>query len=97
MIVLIAGPILEFIPWSLTPRDSPLGNIRWRIAILGCHLSLMLWPCLYFLLRALPQQRFWSERIRTIVLAAVCLFFAYGGTRELIRFWADIIRWIFGL
>jgi glycosyltransferase involved in cell wall biosynthesis len=96
LLLMIVSPIMEFLPWSLTPRDTLLGEIRWAIAITGCHLCLMFWPCIYFLLRALPFQRHWSERIRTLVLLAICLFFGITGTREVILFWVDIARWIFG-
>jgi hypothetical protein len=96
LLLMIVSPVMEFFPWSLTPRDTTLGKIRWAIAITGCHLSLMFWPCFYFLLRALPWQKHWSERIRTLVLGGLCLFFAVAGTREVILFWVDIARWIFG-
>jgi glycosyltransferase involved in cell wall biosynthesis len=96
LLLMIVSPIMLFLPWSLTPRDTMLGKVRWAIAITGCHLCLMFWPCIYYLLRALPWQRHSSERIRTGVLLSLCLFFGITGTREVILFWADIVRWIFG-
>jgi glycosyltransferase involved in cell wall biosynthesis len=90
LLLMIASPFLEFLPWSMTPRETTIGKIRWGIALLGCHLSLTLWPCAYFLLRALPQQKLWSERLRTIFLIALCAGFGWAGTREVVLFWADV-------
>jgi hypothetical protein len=33
MIVVVTGPVWNFIPWTLTPLDSPLGKYRYFISI----------------------------------------------------------------
>jgi glycosyltransferase involved in cell wall biosynthesis len=87
MIVLIAAPLWTLIPWSLTPQGSWLGEIRYASAIFVCHVSLVLWPCAYFLLRDLVRQTRWIERIKIAILLAICIWIAWGGTREVYWFW----------
>jgi len=94
LIGLITAPLWNLIPWSLTPRGSSLGSIRYAAAILVCHVSLVLWPCAYFLLRGLVRQPRWIERVKTAALLAVCLWLAWGGAREVIWFWGDIFGWL---
>jgi uncharacterized membrane protein YjdF len=79
------------VPSSLTPPGSFAGEIRYGAAILGCHISLVLWPCAYFLCRNLIQQRRWIERVKLAALIALCLWFAWGGTYEVIWFWKGLI------
>jgi hypothetical protein len=93
MIAVITGPFWNLIPWSLTPIGTPLGEIRWALGILCCHVALVLWPCACFLLRSLVRQTRWVERIKTTALLAVCLWFAWGGTREVVKFWMRIYDW----
>jgi glycosyltransferase involved in cell wall biosynthesis len=95
LVILIAlFPIWIFIPWSMTPRDSVLGQIRIYTALIGCHVGLVLWPCAYFLSRSLLRQTRWIERIKLAVLIALCLWLAWGGTREVVWFWSDLVRWL---
>jgi hypothetical protein len=84
---IVTGPIWMFIPWSLTPEGSLSFKLRIGIAILSCHVALVLWPCTFFLFRILLRQRRWIERIKLTVLIALCLWFAWGATREVIWFW----------
>ena len=90
MIALVSGPLWMFVPESLTPWDSVWGKLRYGIALFSCHLALVLWPCAYFLIRILVRQKRWVERVRLIVLIALCIWFAWGGTREVFYFW----RWV---
>jgi glycosyltransferase involved in cell wall biosynthesis len=94
MIVMITGPFWILIPWSLSPRESPLGKIRYGIAIFSCHVGLVLWPCAYFLVRGLVRQKRWIERLKLTALIALCLWFAWGATREVIWFWAGLYDWL---
>jgi glycosyltransferase involved in cell wall biosynthesis len=94
MIAIVAGPFLNFIPSSLSPPGSVLGELRYAVAILGCHIGLVLWPCAYFLVRILLRQRRWIERIKLTALIVLCLWFAWGGTREVYWFWKGIYDWL---
>jgi cellulose synthase/poly-beta-1,6-N-acetylglucosamine synthase-like glycosyltransferase len=89
-LAVITGPLWEFVPWSVTPRSSVIGQIRLGMAVVSCHVALVLWPCAYFLVRAVFRQRRWLERVKTIALLALCLWFAWGGTKVVVRFWAGL-------
>jgi glycosyltransferase involved in cell wall biosynthesis len=91
MIAIISGPLWMFVPRSLTPPGGIWGELRYWIAILSCHIALVLWPCAYFLLRILWRQKRWMERVKLIALVALCLWFAWGGTREVFYFWRGIM------
>ncbi len=94
LVILLVVPIFAFVPWSLTPRDAPLGQIRIGIAIFGCHVALVCWPCAYFLLRSLLRQRRWLERIKFLALMALCLWCAWGATPVVIWFWPSLFHWL---
>ena len=94
IVILLTVPIFSFIPWSLTPRDAPLGQIRIGIAIADCHVALVCWPCAYFLVRSLLRQKRWQERIRSVALLGVCLWCAWGATRVVIWFWPSVYHWL---
>jgi glycosyltransferase involved in cell wall biosynthesis len=93
-IVLITDPLFGLFPWLKTLIGSPLGIIRFAINIFLCHVLLALWPCAYFLLRSLFRQRRWLERIKLVALLALCLWFAWGCTRGVIRFWPWFFHWL---
>jgi glycosyltransferase involved in cell wall biosynthesis len=93
-IALVTSPLWNLIPWSLTPLGSPLGEIRWGIAMFSCHVALVLWPCAYFLLRSLLRQKRRIEQIKLAALVALCLVFAWSGAREVIGFWIWVYDWL---
>jgi len=43
ILVMVSGPIWNFIPLSLTPFSSPLGKLRLVIGIFLCHVGLIFW------------------------------------------------------
>ena len=90
LIAIITAPLWNLIPWSMTPSGSSLGEFRYSVAILTCHVSLVLWPCAYYLLRGLVRQTRWTERIKMAALLALCLWIAWGGTREVYWFWRGL-------
>jgi glycosyltransferase involved in cell wall biosynthesis len=95
LVILIAlFPIWIFVPWSMTPRDTVLGQVRIFTGLIGCHVALVLWPCAYFLTRSLLRQTRWVERIKIATLIALCLWLAWGGTREVVLFWSNLVRWL---
>jgi glycosyltransferase involved in cell wall biosynthesis len=94
MLLLVIGWILPWglIPWSLTPRDEVLGQIRLGFIIFGCHIALVLWPCAYFLFRYLFRQTRWIERAKLTGLLALCLWCAWGATPVVIWFWTSLFH-----
>ena len=93
MIVFVTGPIW-MIPWPETLFDGPLGTFRYAIQVFHCHLGLLLWPGAYFLLRSLLRQTRWIERIKLAAMIALCVFFAWGTTREVVWIWGGLFEWL---
>jgi cellulose synthase/poly-beta-1,6-N-acetylglucosamine synthase-like glycosyltransferase len=89
-LAVITGPLWELVPWSVTPRSSMIGQVRIAVAIVSCHVALVLWPCAYFLLRAFFRQRRWIERAKVIALFALCVWLAWGGTEVVVQFWLGL-------
>jgi glycosyltransferase involved in cell wall biosynthesis len=96
LMVLVTGPVWNFIPWSLTPRGTPLGEVRLVIGVFLCHVGLIFWPCAglliwsllrHFFVRNMFRQRLWKVWIKLAVLAAVCLWQAWDCTQGVIWFW----------
>ncbi len=73
LVIIALLPIWILVPSSLTPPGSFAGAVRYGASILGCHISLVLWPCAYFLCRNLIQQRRWIERVKLAALIILCL------------------------
>jgi hypothetical protein len=94
MIAVVTGALWNFIPESLTPRDSLLGKIRIGVGVLNCHVALVLWPCAYFLVRGLLRQTRWIERIKFSALIALSLWMAWGATQVVIWFWTSLFEWL---
>lgn len=94
MLLLVIGWILPWgvIPWSLTPREELLGQIRLGFVIFSCHIALVVWPCVYFLFRYLFQQTQWSERVKLSCLLALCLWCGCGATPVVIWFWTSLFH-----
>jgi hypothetical protein len=94
LLIIALLPVWILVPSSLTPPGSFAGEIRYGAAILGCHISLVLWPCAFFLCRSLIQQRRWIERVKLAALIVLCLWLAWGGTYEVVWFWNGIYGWV---
>lgn len=90
MLAVVFSPLWGLVPWSLTPRSSLLGAIRVGMGVFACHVALVLWPCAYFLVRDLVRQRQWVERLKSSAVIALCLWFAWGGTRVVVHFWMGL-------
>jgi hypothetical protein len=89
-VAVITGPLWGFVPWSVTPRSSLLGQVRIGIAVVSCHVAIVLWPCAYFLVRAIFTQRRWLERLKTIALFILCVWLAWSGTKIVVLFWIGL-------
>jgi glycosyltransferase involved in cell wall biosynthesis len=90
MIFILMGPIW-LIPWLERFFDGPLGTLRFASNIFGLHFGLLLWPCAYFLARILRRQTRFMEQLKLVLLLTLCLWVAWGNTRELVGFW----QWVF--
>ena len=91
---LVTGPVWNFIPQSLTPWGSPLGNIRLAIGIFLCHVGLILWPCALVLFVNLLRQKRWTGLIQSVVLIALCSWQAWNCTRGDVRLWTHFFHWL---
>ena len=94
VMILLVVPIFLFIPWSWTPRDALLGQIRVGVAILQSHVGLVCWPCAGFLVQNLARQKRWLERAKVAAMLAVCLWLAWGSTRVVFWFWTNLHHWL---
>jgi hypothetical protein len=90
MVFIFTGPIW-FIPWPERFFDGPLGTVRFASEVFGLHFGLLLWPCAYFLARILRRQTRFVEQLKLLLLLALCLWLAWGNTRELVGFWSWMI------
>jgi glycosyltransferase involved in cell wall biosynthesis len=72
MLVLIFGWVWALIPQSWTPEGSLWHTLRITMAIFTCHFGLVLWPCIYFLIRILLRQKRPLEQFKVAALLALC-------------------------
>ncbi len=94
VLVAITDPIWRFIPGSPAMNASVLGDVRYAINVLLCHLGLVFWPCTYFILHQVLRERRWQERLKLLALASLCLCAAGNLSYDVIRFWVQTIHWL---
>ena len=94
LIVLLTGPVWNFVPWSLTPLDSPVGKVRFVIRMFLSHVGLVFWPLGMALFVNLGRRKHWMEWSRLAVLTAFCLWQAWASTRAAIWVWKHIYQWL---
>jgi glycosyltransferase involved in cell wall biosynthesis len=90
MLAMITGPIW-ILPWPDSFKTGPLGTIRFITGIVGLHVGLLLWPCLYFLVRIILRQKRSPERAKLALLIALCATVAWRNTAQLVQFWSPPI------
>ena len=94
-VVLVTAPLWTFIPWSLTPLDSPVGKIRFVIRMFFAHAGLIIWPCVGVVLFVnLLRQKRWAGWIHSVAVIALCLWFAWGAARGVIWIWTLFCQWL---
>jgi glycosyltransferase involved in cell wall biosynthesis len=93
VLAMLTGPIMGFIPWSLTPRGTLLGEIRFLDAIFLVHIGLFLWPIAAILTFLLFRQRILREALRLAAVVAFCVWQAWGSTNGVIWMWTHFYRW----
>jgi glycosyltransferase involved in cell wall biosynthesis len=94
IIIVVTGPVWDFIPRSWTPWDSPLGKFRFFISIFLCHMGLVLWPCAVVLFVNLLRQKRWTGLVQSVVLIAFCVWQAWGATHGVIWIWTHLFHWL---
>jgi hypothetical protein len=94
IIVLVTGPVWNFIPLSWMPWDSLSGKFRFFVCGFICHVGLVLWPCAFVLFRNLLRQERWTGLFQSTALIAFCVWQAWGATHGVIRFWPWLFHWL---
>jgi glycosyltransferase involved in cell wall biosynthesis len=94
MIIMVTGPVWDFIPWTLTPLDSPLGKYRYFISIFLCHLGALGWLIGLVLLVNVLRQKRWTGLIQSVALIAICFWQAWKSTQGVVRIWTHFLHWL---
>lgn len=93
LLVMITSPVWDFIPWSATPLDTPLGKMRFVITIFLCHIGLLLWPLAFILFLNLIRQKRWTGVFHSTALIALCTWQGWNCTQGVIWIWSCIACW----
>jgi glycosyltransferase involved in cell wall biosynthesis len=94
LVVLLTGPLWNFVPWSLTPLASPQGKVRFAIATFLCHVGLIFAPLALLLLWHLLRRKQWIEWFKLAALFAFSLWQASGSVRCVLKIWTLIGKWM---
>jgi glycosyltransferase involved in cell wall biosynthesis len=87
ILVVFSGPLWSFVPWSLTPLGTPLGDVRLVIGVFLCHLGLVFWPVALILFINLLRQKRWTGLVQSVALVAFFSWHAWDATEGVIWFW----------
>jgi glycosyltransferase involved in cell wall biosynthesis len=94
VLLLLAGPILRFVPWSATPLDTVIGKARFLARAIQAHIGFLLLPAAaWILLRNLVSQQLGRQWIMSALLAAFCAWQAFVCARVVGWVWAQISTW----
>jgi len=93
LLLMVTGPIWDFIPWSATPLSTLLGKARFCIAFFLCHLGLLLWPLALILLVNLLRQKRWAGLFHSAALIAFCTWQGWNCTEGVMWVWSSIAHW----
>jgi len=94
LLVMLSGPLWNFVPRSLTPLASPLGKIRLVIGTFNCHVGLLFWPIAVVLMVNVVRQKRFAGSLQSLVLIAFCFWLASDATRGVIRVWTLFAHWL---
>jgi glycosyltransferase involved in cell wall biosynthesis len=94
MLVMLSGPLGHLVPWDWTPRDNLSGQIRLAMAILCCHVGLILWPAALVLLVNLLRQKHWTNVIQSLVWITFCAWQGWGAVRVVFWAWSAFGAWV---
>jgi glycosyltransferase involved in cell wall biosynthesis len=93
LLVMATAPMWYFIPWSIKPMASPLGKMRFAIAMFLCHLGLLFWPLALILLVNLLRQKRLTSLIHSTALIAFCAWQGWDSTQHVIWVWSRLGHW----
>jgi glycosyltransferase involved in cell wall biosynthesis len=93
VVMICTGPLWNFVPRSITPLDSPLGQIRLVCGIFLSHLGLLFWPSAGVLFANLLRQKQWTGLIQSVALIAIFSWQAWVCTRNTIWIWTALYEW----
>jgi hypothetical protein len=79
------------IPWPKALAATALGQVRGVAKVIIAHLSLVLWPCAFFLMRSLWRQKGKAQRLTTALLIVVSLWIAGRASFRLFGMWAGLL------
>jgi len=88
--VLVTGPVWDFIPWTLTRLNSLLGKYRYITNIFLCHLGTLGWLLGQALLVNVLRQKRWTGLIQSAALIAFCFWQAWAFTQVGADFLSEI-------
>ena len=94
LLVMLSGPLWNFVPRSLTPLATPVGKIRLVIGTFNCHVGLLFWPIAVVLLVNVLRQKRFAGSLQSLVLIALCLWLAFTATTGVIRVWTLFTHWM---
>ncbi len=94
MLMLISGPLWNFVPESLCPPSSLLWHIRRVDGIFLSHIGLILWLVAAILFVNLLRQKRLAGSLQTVLLIAFCVWQAWGATQVVIWVWGTVYQWL---
>jgi glycosyltransferase involved in cell wall biosynthesis len=93
---MLTGPLLDFIPWSLTPLSTPIGKVRLVDSAFLCHVGLLFWPLGIILLINVLRQKRLTSLLHSAALIGICVWQGWDCTHGVIWIWERIGRWVLG-
>jgi len=94
VIDVMAALLCNFVPWSVTPRESAFGHWRLFNAIVLAHVGLVLWPVTFVLVANFFRQKRWTGVIQSACLIGFCGWQAVSATRGTLWFWGHAYHWL---
>ena len=78
---------LWIIPWPHALETGPLAWVRYFATAIVNHVGLVLWPCAWYLIRGINKTPRWPERVKLLVIVALCLWFGWRAATGVFDFW----------
>jgi glycosyltransferase involved in cell wall biosynthesis len=92
ILVLVTGPLWNFVPRSLTPWTSVAGKFRFACAVVLTHAGLLFVPIAVVLLWNFSRQKRWTGTMQSVTLIALCGWQGANCVRGVMWVWEEI--WI---
>jgi hypothetical protein len=91
VVLLITGPVWDFIPWTLTPITSFQGKFRYVLSIFLCHLGALGWVVGLLLLVNVLRQKRPTGLFQSAALISLCFWQAWESSQGVVRIWTQFI------